>query len=124
MPPRSRQRLPQPRRRAGFSNRFQAASLLCNGRVMAVIRRLTVETRIRISVGPLANSIASLTFFKLAITAVTRLVQSSPALGKLLFDEEIACVDSPHPTCLLRDLNGSCSFSSAVDDSGQTHHAP
>jgi hypothetical protein len=83
-----------------------------------VIRRLTAETRIRISVGPLANSIASLTSFKLTATAGTRLLQITPDLRKLLFDEQIACVDSPHPTCLLRDLNGSGSFSGAVDNSG------
>lgn len=103
---------------------MQAASSLYIGRMLVVIRLLTAETRICISVGPLANLIASLTLFRLAATAGTRLVQITPDLRKLLFDEEITCVDSPHPTCLLRDLNGLCSFSSAVDNSGQTHHAP
>ena len=92
--------------------------------VRVVIRPITAETRVQISMGPLAPSIASGPFFRLVVAADSSLVQITSDLHDLLFYKEITRVDSTHPTCLLRDLNGSGSFASAVDNSCQTHDGP
>ena len=53
-----------------------------------------------------------------------RPLHRSPDLDNLLSDKQIACVDSPHPASLLRDLNSSCPFSSAIHNTSQTHDTP
>jgi hypothetical protein len=50
----------------------------------------------------------------LGATTGSKPLHISPELENLLFDEQITCIDSPHPTGLLRDLNSLCPFSSAV----------
>src|SRR5919109_509022 len=50
--------------------------------------------------------------------------QITPELKNLLFDKQITRIDSPYPAGLLRDLNGSCAFSSTVHNASQAHYTP